>query len=223
MTYPDIKKEQELWDRGYRFVVGVDEAGRGPLAGPVVAAAVLIEREDQVVGTVRDSKKMTQKQRDEAFEQIKEISTAFGIGIVDAGEIDRLGIKYAVKEAMLRAVKELEEKIGESVEYIISDGGIYLLDGYEMESINHGDLLHYSISAASVLAKVTRDRVMLEYSKKYPEYGFEKHVGYGTKQHLDCIQKYGICDIHRRSFAPIKKSCKTGREDSIMTSYLEGR
>lgn len=208
MIYPDIKKEEELWSKGYRYVVGVDEAGRGPLAGPVVAAAVIIEGAEQVVGIVRDSKKMTYKQREKAFDQIKEISIAFGIGIVDSREIDSIGIRYAVKEAMLRAVKEVEDKIKGVVDYIISDGGVYFLDDYKMESINHGDLIHYSISAASVLAKVTRDRIMFDYSKRYPNYGFEKNIGYGTKQHLECIHRYGICDIHRRSFEPIKSLVK---------------
>lgn len=204
MIYPDIKLEEKLWSLGKKYVVGLDEAGRGPLAGPVVAGAVVITKANQVVDTVRDSKKMTKKQRDTAYDLIREKSTAYGIGIVSEKEIDKLGIKNAVLLAMTKAVKEVEQKLGVSVEYIISDGGIYLLDGYEMESIDKGDLNHYSIAAASVLAKVCRDRMMLEYSKLYPVYEFDCHVGYGTKKHLEAIQKYGICDIHRRSFEPIK-------------------
>lgn len=204
MKYPDAKLEEKLWQKGFRYVLGVDEAGRGPLAGPVVVGAVLIENTKQVVENVRDSKKMTKKQREQAFVEIQEKSTAFGIGIVDAKEIDRVGIKEAVKEAMILAVSEVEKKIKKKVDYIISDGAVYLLDDHKMMSISRGDLNHYSIAAASVLAKVTRDMIMEEYSKKYPNYGFEKHMGYGTKMHLDAISKHGICDIHRKSYEPIK-------------------
>lgn len=204
MKYPDTKLEEKLWQKGFRYVLGVDEAGRGPLAGPVVVGAVLIENPKQVVENVRDSKKMTKKQRKKAFVEIQEKSTAFGIGIVDAKEIDRVGIKEAVKEAMILAVSEVEKKIKKKVDYIISDGAVYLLDDHKMMSISRGDLNHYSIAAASVLAKVTRDMIMEEYSKKYPNYGFEKHMGYGTKMHLDAISKHGICDIHRKSYEPIK-------------------
>ena len=204
MKYPDTKLEEKLWQKGFRYVLGVDEAGRGPLAGPVVVGAVLIENTKQVVENVRDSKKMTKKQREQAFVEIQEKSTAFGIGIVDAKEIDRVGIKEAVKEAMILAVSEVEKKIKKKVDYIISDGAVYLLDDHKMMSISRGDLNHYSIAAASVLAKVTRDMIMEEYSKKYPNYGFEKHMGYGTKMHLDAISKHGICDIHRKSYEPIK-------------------
>lgn len=206
MKYPDAKLEEKLWQKGFRYVLGVDEAGRGPLAGPVVVGAVLIENPKQVVENVRDSKKMTKKQREQAFVEIQEKSTAFGIGIVDAKEIDRVGIKEAVKEAMILAVSEVEKKIKKKVDYIISDGAVYLLDDHKMMSISRGDLNHYSIAAASVLAKVTRDMIMEEYSKKYPNYGFEKHMGYGTKVHLDAISKHGICDIHRKSYEPIKSS-----------------
>lgn len=206
MKYPDTKLEEKLWQKGFRYVLGVDEAGRGPLAGPVVVGAVLIENPKQVVENVRDSKKMTKKQREQAFVEIQEKSTAFGIGIVDAKEIDRVGIKEAVKEAMILAVSEVEKKIKKKVDYIISDGAVYLLDDHKMMSISRGDLNHYSIAAASVLAKVTRDMIMEEYSKKYPNYGFEKHMGYGTKVHLDAISKHGICDIHRKSYEPIKSS-----------------
>lgn len=207
MIYPDTKLEEELWKKGFKYVVGVDEAGRGPLAGPVVVGAVLIENSDQVVESVRDSKKMTKKRREEAFVEIQKKSSAFGIGIIDACEIDRVGIKESVREAMILAVKEIEEKIGEKIDYIISDGAVYLLEDYKMMSIDHGDLTHYSISSASVLAKVTRDNIMKEYSKTYPNYGFEKHMGYGTKQHMEAISKYGVCDIHRRSYEPIKSAC----------------
>ena len=206
MVYPTLELEQKLWKKGIKIVAGLDEAGRGPLAGPVVAGCVVISSPEQVVDIVRDSKKMTKKQRDVAFDQIKEKSDAYGVGIVDAKRIDEIGIRYAVLEAMTKAISEVEKMLGKRVEYILADGGIYLLEDYSMESINKGDLNHYSIAAGSVLAKVTRDRLMEEYAKKYPEYGFEKHVGYGTKYHMEMISKYGPCEIHRRSFAPFTQS-----------------
>lgn len=203
MVFPTLELEQKLWNQGFKFVVGLDEAGRGPLAGPVVAGCVCITSPNQVIPSVRDSKKMTKKQRDLAFDLIKEKSTGYGVGIVDAKRIDEIGIRYAVLEAMSKALEETERMLKQRADYIIADGGIYMIEDYNMESINHGDLNHYSIAAGSVLAKVTRDRIMLEYAKQYPEYGFEKHVGYGTKYHMEMINKYGPCDIHRRSFAPI--------------------
>ncbi len=206
MENPDTKLEEKLWRRGLKYVVGVDEAGRGPLAGPVVVAAVLIQSSNQVVEGVRDSKKMSKKQREEKYDEILKVSTACGVGIVSSREIDRVGIKEAVRKAMEKAVLEVEKKLKCKVDYIISDGAVYLLEDREMLSISHGDLHHYSISAASVLAKVVRDRIMEKYAKKYPEYGFERHVGYGTKQHLEAISKYGVCPIHRRSYAPVKKA-----------------
>ena len=206
MIMPDTKLEEKLWRRGLKYVVGVDEAGRGPLAGPVVVGAVLILSKSEVVDGVRDSKMLSKNQREALYEDITKCSTAWGIGIVNSNEIDRMGIKNAVKEAMILAVSDVEKKLKNKIEYVISDGAVYLLDDRKMLSINHGDMYHYSISAASIIAKVTRDRIMDEYAKKFPKYGFEKHMGYGTKLHLEAISKYGICDIHRRSYAPIKKA-----------------
>jgi ribonuclease HII len=203
MIFPTLDLEQSLWNKGFHLVGGLDEAGRGPLAGPVVAGCVSISSSEQVIDIVRDSKKMTEKQRNLAFDLIHEKSSGYGVGIVDAKTIDKIGIKYAVLQAMEKAVEETEKMLGKRLDYIIADGGIYLLEDYNMESINHGDLNHYSIAAGSVLAKVTRDKIMYEYAKQYPEYGFEKHVGYGTKYHMEMLKKYGPCDIHRRSFAPV--------------------
>lgn len=204
MVYPDTKLEEKLWEDGYKVVIGLDEAGRGPLAGPVVASGVVIFNIRQVVPIVRDSKRMTEKQRDEAYDQICELSTAYGVGLVGSRDIDRLGIQKAVLEAMSIALEIVERKLSTKVDYIIADGkNILDISKYKMKKIIKGDLLHYSISAASVLAKVTRDRIMYEYHNKYPVYGFDTHVGYGTKKHLEAISKYGICDIHRRSFKPI--------------------
>lgn len=206
IVYPDTKLEEKLWTQGYTIVAGLDEAGRGPLAGPVVAGCVVINSFDQVIPFVRDSKKMTEKKREEAFALITERSLAFGYGIVSAADIDRMGIQKAVLEAMRIALEVVEEKLGKRVDYIIADGmNISSIPNYKMDKITQGDLLHYSISAGSVIAKVVRDRIMHDYAKKYPIYGFEKHVGYGTKYHMDVLKKHGPCIIHRRSFKPIDR------------------
>ncbi len=205
MIYPDTKLEEKLWQEGKKNIAGVDEAGRGPLAGPVVVGAVLIRSPKEVVEGVRDSKTMSRKQREKACKEIKRVSTSYGIGTVSAREIDRIGIKRAVQKAMRSAISQLEKRLGEKVDYVIADGGVYLLKEYEMISINDGDLHHYSISAGSILAKVARDILMEEYAKEFPVYGFERNMGYGTKEHIECITKYGACYIHRKSFAPVKK------------------
>ncbi|MHC1716728.1 MAG: ribonuclease HII [Candidatus Dojkabacteria bacterium] len=204
MIYPDIELEKKLWAEGFKYVVGIDEAGRGPLAGPVVAGAVIILKDDQVVKEVRDSKKMTEKQREIAFKKIQELSTAYGVGIVSAKDIDRIGIQKAVLQAMSIALDIAERMLDSKVDYIIADGeNILSIPKYKMKKIKSGDLLHYSISAGSVLAKVTRDHIMYDYAKRYPLYGFDAHVGYGTKKHMEALKKYGACEIHRRSFRPV--------------------
>lgn len=206
MIYPTLELENELISQGYTVVVGVDEAGRGPLAGPVVAGAVLANGNDKVEG-VRDSKKMSEKQREAVFEEIMKRSKAYGIGIVSSQRIDEIGIQKAVLEAMTIAVSKINEKF--KIGIIIADGkNVSLIDGFKMKRITKGDMYHYSISAGSILAKVTRDRMMKEYSIKYPKYGFEKHMGYGTKYHIEMIYKYGICEIHRKCFEPIKSLIK---------------
>ena len=204
MVYPDIELEKSLWNSGKRIVVGLDEAGRGPLAGPVVAGALVITSSESIVDGVRDSKKMSAKQRESCYDLIIEKSRAYGVGIVESDVIDRIGIKYAVLSAMREAVDQVEKSLGCEVDYIIADGGIYPLRDHDIEILNKGDEHHYSIAGASVLAKVTRDRIMLDYAKKYPMYGFERNVGYGTKEHIEAIKKFGICDIHRKTFEPIK-------------------
>lgn len=206
MVFPDIELEKKLWGKGYKYVVGIDEAGRGPLAGPVSAGAVVINSEDMVIPLVRDSKKMSEKQRLEVFEEIKEKSLAWGVCMIDNETIDALGIQEAVKIAMKSALKQVEDMLKSKADYLIIDGSnVESIEGYSLEKIKKGDLKHYSISAASILAKVTRDEYMKEVSKKYPEYGFEKHVGYGTKVHMEALKEYGPCKIHRRSFAPVRK------------------
>lgn len=203
MIYPTLDLEKKLWTKGFVNVVGIDEAGRGPLAGPVVAGAVIIHNVEQVVPSVRDSKKMTEKQRNVAFEKITDLSSAWGVGIVDNIFIDEKGIQLAVKTAMIKAIDQIKLKYP-SINYLIVDGkNVSTIEGYKMMKITKGDLNHYSIAAGSVLAKVTRDRIMKEYSIKYPEYGFDKHVGYGTKKHIELLRNYGLTSIHRKTFIHI--------------------
>ena len=206
MQFPDIELEKSLWNKGLKYVVGIDEAGRGPLAGPVCAGAVMIDIDSTLSEIVRDSKKMTEKKREESFEFIKENSVGWGVCMVSNTVIDKKGIQEAVRIAMWEALKQVEKMIGRKAEYLIVDGtNVSNLFGYNMLKIKEGDLKHYSISAASILAKVTRDRYMKEMAIKYPEYGFERHVGYGTKAHMEALQRYGPCEIHRRSFKPISE------------------
>lgn len=202
---PDLKLEKELWSKGLLIVVGLDEAGRGPWAGPVTAGAVVVEEETEIIPFVRDSKKMSKKHREAAFEIIKSSSRAWGIGTVDSEGIDNLGIQAAVKAAMNDALRQVERSLGEKANFLIIDGANVLgLPEYRFLKINKGDAMHYSIAAASILAKVHRDNMMEKYSEQYPQYGFESHVGYGTAAHREALLKYGPCEIHRKSYKPVK-------------------
>lgn len=210
-TVPHTSLEHSLWSQGFVNVAGVDEAGRGPLAGPVTAGAVVIHNSTQVVNIVRDSKYMTAKQREAAFQIIQEQSTAWGVGIVSAQEIDELGINIAVKKAMELALQNLEKQFDLQLDFVIVDGIRTIpLEHYASQKIKAGGLYHYSISAGSVLAKVTRDHLMMKYAEEFPEYGFADHMGYGTQEHVKAIEKHGICSIHRKSFGPIKQLFTTG-------------
>ena len=205
MTYPDIKLEEKLWKKGHKLVLAIDEAGRGPLAGPVVAGGVVINDFSQIIPKVRDSKEMTEKQRNEAYIEIKKNSLAYAVGMVGPREIDEMGIQKAVLQAMTTVLEIVERKLGKKIDYIIADGvNILSIKNYKMDRIKKGDMYHYSIAAGSVLAKVTRDKIMRDYHIKYPMYGFDKHVGYGTKQHLEALKKYGATKIHRRSYKPVR-------------------
>ena len=210
MIIPDIKLEKELWRKGVKYVAGIDEAGRGPLAGPVCAGVVIISKENEILPLIRDSKTMSEKQRESAYDFIIHNCLAYGVYMISSQKIDKLGIQEAVKMAMEGALINAEEMLGEKAEYLIIDGNnVETIDGYSLEKIKDGDAYHYSISAASIIAKVTRDRYMKKMALKYPIYGFERHVGYGTKTHIEAIKEYGICPIHRRSFSPIKEMyCK---------------
>lgn len=187
-------REQELHRQGYVNVAGVDEVGRGPLAGPVVAAAVILPHDFDVLG-IDDSKKLSEKRREELYEVITEKAVAWGIGMADHETIDEINILQAAKLAMKRALAELED-----VDYITFDAMKIEDIDIPQESVIKGDSKILAIAAASIVAKVTRDRMMTEYAKQYPGYGFEKNKGYGTKAHYEGISEHGICPIHRRSF-----------------------
>jgi ribonuclease HII len=206
MIYPDTKLEEKLWNDGYDIVVGIDEVGRGPLAGPVAAGAVAFTKECIAVEGVRDSKTLSEKQRNELYEKIKESVKGYGVGMVTEKEIDEIGIQMAVLKAMTLALEQLEEMIGDKASYLLIDGtNVELIGEYPTFKMSKGDQKHYCISAASILAKVDRDNLMIEYAKEYPHYGFESNMGYGTKQHMDALKEYGICEIHRKSYKPIMK------------------
>lgn len=198
------RREEELRQEGYRYIAGVDEVGRGPLAGPVVAAAVILPEDFDVLG-IDDSKKLSEKKREELFDIIMEKAIAVGIGMVDEKVIDEINILQATKQAMKEAVAAAEEKLKTRV----TEGGIdyILFDAMKIEeiyipqeSIIKGDANILSIAAASIIAKVTRDRMMVEYAEKYPGYAFEKNKGYGTKAHYEGLRAQGMCPIHRRTF-----------------------
>ncbi|MBO8131908.1 MAG: ribonuclease HII [Candidatus Marinimicrobia bacterium] len=192
--------EKNLWQKGYKHIAGVDEAGRGPLAGPVVAAAVVFDHDEYIEG-VNDSKKLNPKRREELFEEITTKALTYGIGVVDNNEIDRINILQATHKAMRKALGSLKLKI----DYIIVDGYGLPEKIYPQKAIHGGDKLSFTIASASILAKVFRDRLMREYDKIFPEYGFGKHMGYGTKEHIEAIKKHNPSPIHRKSFSRVKE------------------
>lgn len=196
-------REEELHKQGYVNIAGVDEVGRGPLAGPVVAAAVVLPEDFDVLG-IDDSKKLSEKKREELFKVITEGAVAYGIGMADHEVIDDINILQATKLAMKRALDELSEKLKAvecgPIDYILFDAMKIEDIDIPQESIIKGDAKVLAIAAASIVAKITRDRMMVEYAKEYPEYAFEKNKGYGTKAHYEGIEAQGICPIHRRTF-----------------------
>lgn len=187
--------ENSLYSNGYHAVCGVDEAGRGPLAGPVCAAAVILPKGLELPG-LNDSKKLTDKKRRELFPVIKEQAIAYGIGFASHEEIDEINILQATYLAMQRAIEQLEGK----ADYALIDGNRAKDFGLPLRTVVKGDSLSANIAAASVLAKVTRDDLMLEMAKEYPQYGFEVHKGYGTKAHYAALTEHGPCAIHRMTF-----------------------
>ena len=190
-----LKYENELKSEGYRYICGVDEAGRGPLAGPVCAAAVILP-ENTLIEGVNDSKKLTEKKREELFDVVIDTALAYCIAFGSVEEIEEHNILATTMMTMKRAVEGLSVK----ADYAIIDGNKLPVLDIPSKYIIKGDANSMSIAAASILAKVSRDRLMLEYSKEYPEYCFEKHKGYGTKLHNEMILKYGPSPIHRMSF-----------------------
>lgn len=187
--------ENQLRDKGYNFICGVDEAGRGPLAGPVCAAAVILPP-DTIIEGVNDSKKLSEKKREELFDVVIDKSLAYCIAFGSVAEIEEYNILKTTMNTMKRAVEGLDIK----ADYAIIDGNKLPELEIPCEYVIKGDAKSMSIAAASILAKVSRDRLMLEYAKQYPQYCFEKHKGYGTKLHNEMILKYGPSDIHRMSF-----------------------
>ena len=196
----NLKYERSLKEQGYKVIVGTDEAGRGPLIGPVVAACCYLPDNFKLEG-LTDSKKITEKKREEMYEYIIN-NTIYGIGIVSADEIDKINIYEASRKAMKIAISEVREQI--DVDYVLSDAMPIEMDIPVMPIIK-GDLLSISISAASIIAKVTRDKMLIELDKKYPMYGFKNHKGYPTKKHLEAIKEYGLIEGYRKSYGPIKK------------------
>ncbi len=194
MQYPNTYFENNYWNQD-KFPAGIDEAGRGPLAGPVVAAAVILPKHINLEG-INDSKKLSPKKRADLFEIIKEKSLSFGIGIIEPEEIDRINILKATLKAMETAVSNLDI----SPDVLLIDGINTINLRLPQQAIKKGDSKCLSIACASIVAKVTRDRIMEEYDKIYTKYNFRRHKGYPTKEHLELIKMHGICEIHRKTF-----------------------
>lgn len=190
-----MEYENNLYSQGYNIIAGIDEAGRGPLAGPVVACAVILKKDERVEG-VNDSKKLSPKKRDKLFDEIIDKCVAYGIGIIDNKVIDEINILEATRLAMKQAIENLKVQ----PDYLLIDAETHIATNIPLKGIIKGDSLSQSIAAASIIAKVTRDRMLLEFDKKYPEYVFSKHKGYGTALHIAKIKEYGLTDIHRKTF-----------------------
>ena len=193
----NYKYELELWNKGINLIAGVDEVGRGPLIGPVVAAAVILPK-DFVLEGLTDSKKLSEKKREAFYQIIKEKAISIGIGVIDEKRIDEINIYEATKEAMIMAINNLNSK----PEHVLIDAMPLDLT-VPTTSIIKGDLLSISISAASVIAKVERDHMLYVIDKEYPMYDLKNNKGYGTKKHLEAIKKYGITKYHRLSYKPV--------------------
>lgn len=189
-----LENELLLQKEGYKYIAGVDEVGRGPLCGPVVCAAVIMPLDDIIEG-VDDSKKLSKKKRENLYEIIKNKAIAYSICQIENDEIDKINILNATKKCMLNCIETLSVK----PDVVLIDA-VKLDTSYKTVSIIKGDLKSYSIGAASILAKVYRDKLMEDYSKIYPEYGFERNSGYGTKEHINAIKEHGACKIHRKTF-----------------------
>jgi len=210
MKYPNFYQEKRLWRKGYKRVVCLDEAGRGPLSGPVIAVAVMTKSnfKSKILNFksnfkgIKDSKKLSPKKREEIFKILKNCPfIEWGIGRVSEKVIDKINILEATKLAMQKAIKKLKRK----PDFLILDGNFKIDLKIPQKSIVKGDEKVFSCAAASIIAKVTRDKIMERYDKKFPHYGFSKHKGYPTKFHLKMLKKYGPCKIHRKTFGPVKR------------------
>ncbi|CDO19137.1 Ribonuclease HII (RNase HII) [Streptococcus gallolyticus] len=200
-----LRYEKELYQQGYQAIAGIDEVGRGPLAGPVVTACVILPKNCKIKH-LNDSKKIPKKHHEEIYQEILARALGIGIGIVDNNVIDQINIYEATKVGMLQAIKQLKGEVTKP-DYLLIDA-MHLETSIPQQSLIKGDANSLSIAAASIVAKVTRDRMMADYANDYPGYAFEKNVGYGTKEHLEGLKKYGITPIHRKTFEPIKSMLK---------------
>lgn len=196
-----LRYEKELYQKGYQAIAGIDEVGRGPLAGPVVTACVILPK-DCKIRHLNDSKKIPKKHHEEIYEEVLARALGVGIGIVDNDTIDRVNIYEATKLGMLQAIEQMKGEVTKP-DYLLIDA-MQLDTPIPQLSLIKGDANSLSIAAASIVAKVTRDRMMAEYAKEYPGYAFDKNVGYSTKDHLAGLKQYGVTPIHRKSFEPIK-------------------
>jgi len=193
----ELKKiENELHEKGFKNICGIDEAGRGPLAGPVVVAGVIMPQDSKIEG-VNDSKKVSEKKRELLYDKIIDEAISYSVAIIDQNIIDEINILQATKRGVTEVVKGLDIRPN----LIIIDALTHIdTDGVPYDSIIKGDAKCYSIAAASIIAKVTRDRIMREWDKVYPQYGFAQHKGYGTAKHIAAIKEYGLCPLHRKTF-----------------------
>ncbi|HKO31564.1 MAG TPA: ribonuclease HII [Nitrospiraceae bacterium] len=216
---PTDEFELETRRRGYRWIAGLDEAGRGPLAGPVVAAAVILPSRCRLVG-VDDSKQLSEFQRARLYEVIVQRARGVAVGVATEQEIDHLNILEATRLAMYRAVASLAPQ----ADYLLIDAVTLSGLAIPSRSIIKGDALSMSIATASIVAKVTRDRMMMAYHRAYPEYNFLSHKGYGTEEHLQQLAQHGPCAIHRRTFAPVAQLlCGNGGSQELVWTKLQGR
>ena len=195
---PDLRYERKFWVTGLRAVAGVDEAGVGPMAGPVVAAAVIFNPETFIKG-VHDSKQLQPEEREELFALIRDRAMTIGVGVAQVAEIDRLNIFHATMAAMMRAIRGLKHQ----PEHVLVDGRAIADLDLPQTRIVGGDRKSFCIAAASIIAKVTRDQMMRDYDKLYPGYGFARHKGYCTTEHIEAVERLGPSPIHRTSFAPV--------------------
>lgn len=195
----ELKKiEEDIYNKRpeFKYICGIDEAGRGPLAGPVVVASVILPRDSMIEG-INDSKKVSEKKREKLYDLILEESISYGIGIINQSEIDEINILEATKKGLTTSIEEMQVK----PDLILVDALNHIdTKGIPYEPIIKGDAKVYSIAAASIIAKVTRDRIMRQWDEIYPQYGFAKHKGYGTSAHITAIKEYGLCPLHRKSF-----------------------